>query len=269
MSREPGAGSRELHRGLMLIVMAFLAPPLQAQSGDPRMASGVAFMKALDPRSAADSFEAILAGDSLNAEANWRAALALVDIGKQVPDDRKDRARDSLYLVAERYARRAVMLAPDLADAHFVLGLAIGRSALTKGSREKVQAAAAVRNAALRALELDPRHDGAWHMLGRWNAEIERLSNVEEFIARNVLGGGVMREASHEEAVRCLSRAVELRGDFIYHRLDLAQVLIDLKRWAEARSHLEIIPTLPAQDVLDHVYRAQAAQLLRRILNRP
>jgi tetratricopeptide (TPR) repeat protein len=236
-----------------------------AQSSDLRLAAGIAAMKALDPRSAADSFEAILAGDSLNAEANWRAALALIDIGKRVPDNRKDRVRDSLYLVAERYARRAVALAPDLANAHFVLGLAIGRSALTKGSREKVQAAAAVRNAAGRALELDPRHDGAWHMLGRWNAEVERLSKVEEFIARNVLGGGVMREASYEEAVRCLSRAVELRGDFIYHRLDLALVLVDLKRWAEARSHLEIIPTLPALDVMDHVYRAQASQLLRKI----
>ena len=254
---------------MLFFLSHLLLPPKLSAQGDPRLAAGIGAMKALDPRTAADSFEAVLAGDSLNAEANWRAALALVDIGKQVPDDRKDRARDSLYLVAERYARRAVMLAPDLADAHFVLGLAIGRSALTKGSREKVQAAAAVRNAALRALELDPRHDGAWHMLGRWNAEIERLSNVEEFIARNVLGGGVMREASFEEAVRCLSRAVELRGDFIYHRLDLALVLVDLKRWAGARSHLEIIPTLPAQDVMDHVYRAQAAQLLRRIRNRP
>ena len=253
----------------MLLALACLVPSaLTAQNGDPRMAAGIAAMKALDPRAAADSFEAILAGDSLNAEANWRAALALIDIGKQVPDDRRDRTRDSLYQVAERYARRAVSLGPSLADAHFVLGLAIGRSALTKGSREKVQAAAAVRNAALRTLDLDPRHDGAWHMLGRWNAEIERLSNIEEFIARNVLGGDVMREASLEEAVRCLSRAVELRRDFIYHRLDLAQVLVELKRWAEARPHLEIIPGLPAQDVMDHVYRAQAVQLLRRIQNK-
>ena len=145
----------------MLLILVFLATPLRAQSGDPRMAAGIAAMKALDPRAAADSFEAILAGDSLNAEANWRAALALVDIGKQVPDDRKDRVRDSLYQMAERYARRAVAQGPDLADAHFVLGLAIGRSALTKGAREKVQSAAAVRNAALRAIELNPRHGGA------------------------------------------------------------------------------------------------------------
>lgn len=242
---------------------------LDAQAADSRLTGGIAAMEALDPRAAADSFEAILATDSLHPEANWRAGLALIDVAKRVPDDRRDPIRDSLYRRAEQYARRAVAANPDLADAHFVLGLALGRIGLTLGPRQRIRSAMAVRDAALRALALDPQHDGAWHLLGRWHAEIERLSNLEEFFARTFLGGDVLREASWEEAVRCLSRAVELRPDFIYHRLDLAEVLIELERRAEARPHLQTIARLPAQDVMDHVYRARAQLLLHQIRDRP
>ena len=61
-----------------------------------------AFQGDMHPRETADRYEAVLATDSLNSEANWRAAIARVDIGKQTPDQEKNRVRDSLYRVAER-----------------------------------------------------------------------------------------------------------------------------------------------------------------------
>jgi tetratricopeptide (TPR) repeat protein len=241
---------------------------VHAQDGDPRLAAGIAAMKALNPRVAADSFEAILAGDSLHVEANWRAALALIDVGKQLREEGEHPERDSLYLVAERYARRAVSLGPTTANAHFALALALGRAALTKGTKERVKYAKEIRIEAKQTLEIDSLHDGAWHVLGRWNAEIERLSNLEEFFAKHFLGAAVFREASYAEALRCLERAVQLRSDFIYHRLDLAMVYVDLKRWEDARAQLRVIPNLPSQDVMDHVYRARAAMILEKIQNK-
>lgn len=223
----------------------------------------------MDPRATADRYESALRRDSLDAEAHWRAAVALIDLGKQTPDNVKSTARDSLYRLAERYARRAVQLAPERAAARFALALALGRSALTRGRKERVRYAREIRDEAERAIELDPAHDGAWHVLGRWHAEVERLSNLEEFFARTFLGGAILSEASYAEAARCLERAVELRGDFIYHRLDLAEVYIELKRWDEARAQLRTIQDLPAKDVLDHVHRARAGVLLGRIRNQP
>jgi len=219
----------------------------------------------LDPRGTADRYEAVLARDSLDATANWRAAVALVDIGKQTPDNRKSATRDSLYRVAERYARRAVRLAPGQADPHFALALALGKVSLTLSSKQRVQYAKEVREAARRAIEIDPTHDGAWHVLGRWNAEVERLSNLQEFFAKAVLGGRVLSEASWDEAIRCMRKAVELRPDFIFHRLDLAEMLIERTRPDEARPHLELIQILPATDAMDHVYRARAGILLSRM----
>src|SRR5262245_36749764 len=112
------AGGRAGGRAVLLLLAVCLPARLSAQ-GD------------MHPRATADHYEAILGGDSLNSEANWRAAIALVDIGKQTPDKEKNRARDSLYRVAEMYARRAVRQAPQDAGPHFALALALGKASLT------------------------------------------------------------------------------------------------------------------------------------------
>jgi len=206
--------------------------------------------------------------DSLDAEASWRAAIAYVDLGKVTPDDRKDRIRDSLYLLAERHARRAVRLAPQDANAHFSLALALGKAALTKGKKERVQYAVEIRDAVRKSLAIDSRQDGSYHVLGRWHAEIERLSNIEEFFAKRFLGAKAFGEASYEEAARNLERAVALRPDYIYHRLDLAEVYVDMKRYADARRELDAIATLTTLDAMDPEYRRQAGALRSRIASR-
>jgi Flp pilus assembly protein TadD len=221
----------------------------------------------MNPRATADRYEAVLATDSLNSEANWRAAIALVDIGKQTPDNRKDKVRDSLYRQAEFYARRAVRQAPQDAGPHFALALALGKASMTRSARERVKSAKEVRTEVDRALEIDPNHDGAWHLLGRWHAEIERLSNIEEFFAKTLLGGKVFNEATWDEAIRCMRRAVELRPDYIFHRLDLAEMLLERKRPSEARPELEAIRDLPVLDAMDPAYQLRAAELLSRIRN--
>jgi tetratricopeptide (TPR) repeat protein len=132
-------------------------------------------------------------------------------------------------------------------------------------AKQRVKYAKEIKTEVERALEIDPNHDGAWHLMGRWHAEIERLSNIEEFFAKTLLGGKVFNEASWDGAIRCLQKAVELRPDYIFHRLDLAEVLIERKRASEARPELEKILTLPDLDAMDPVYRTRAKALLERI----
>lgn len=238
---------------------------LGAQSAADHVASGVAARRAMDVNEALRHFEAALAADSSDYEANWQAAVTLIDIGKQTPDEVKSAERDSLYARAERYARRAVRVRPAGADGHFALANAIGRTSLTKGKRERVQRAAEIRAEALRAIELDPRHDGAYHVLGRWNAEIMRLSGVERFFARNFLGGEVFNAASWDGAVANMEKAVELNPRRIFHRLDLAEIYVDLERFTDARTQLSRVAALPPADPGDAQYKARAAQLAERI----
>jgi tetratricopeptide (TPR) repeat protein len=253
----------------MIIAASIIAAgPLGAQTVAEHVSAGVAAREARDPAGALKHFQAALAQDSMDYQANWEAALALIDLGKATPDEVKSPARDSMYALAEVYARRAATANPSDAEGHFALANAVGRASLTKSKKERVQRAAEIRSEALRAIQLNPRHDGAYHVLGRWNAEIMRLSGATRFFARNFLGGDVFNQASWEGAVSNLEKAVELNPRRIYHRLDLAEVYVDRGRYSDARTQLQRVEALPVSDPLDPTYKQQAAELLKKIANR-
>lgn len=257
-------------RVLMLIsaLLAAGAGPLAGQTAEAEVQAGIAARDSLDAEGALRHFQRAAALDSNDYEANWRAALSLIDVGTETPDSIRSPARDSMYALSETYARRAVALRPEDAEGHFVLADAIGRASLTKGKKERVRRAKEIRDEALRAIQLKPTHDGAFHILGRWNAEIMRLSGVERFFARNFLGGDVFSKASWDGAVANLERAVELNPRRIFHRLDLARVYIDVKRYADARTQLERIQVLPPSDPGDPANKQDAAALLSEIASR-
>ncbi len=241
---------------------------VQAQSGYPPEVPGAPPAIYADPLAAAARLEAMLQADSTDAGAAWRAALALVAAGRAI-EGTDDRRRDSLYRAAQAHAERAVQLAPGSADAHFALAVALGRASLTRSGQAKVRDAGRILQAARAALALDPGHDGAWRALGRWHAEIMRLSAIERFVARRFLGGGVLGQASWDEAQRALERAVTLRGDWIEHRLDLALVYLDRGDTARAIPQLDAIARLPVRDATDPRSQREAAGLLQRLTGSP
>ncbi len=251
-----------------VLFAALLAAPAAAQTVPDLVAAGVTAMDARNPVAALADYQRAMALDSTSYEANWRGSIAAVDIGKQTPDSIPDPTRDSLYRLAERYASRAVAANPEGADGWFALANAIGRTSLTLGKKERVQRAAEIREAALRAIELNPRQDGAFHVMGRWNAEIMRLSGLQRFFAKNFLGGAVFSEASWDNAVAYMKRAIQLRPEFIYHHYDLALIYIDTKQWSLAREQLQAIPPLPLIDVMDPVWKNEAASLLQSLANK-
>ena len=254
----------------LLAVFGFLLTalgvrPAAAQDVGAHVAMGTAAVQAHDLRTGLAHFQAALALDSTSYEANWRASLVFLDLGEQIPDSIKSPERDSLYAQAEGYARRAVAADSTGADGHFALAAAIGRASLTMGKKDRIRRAALIRNEATRAIELDPRHDGAYHILGRWNAEIMRLSGFSRFFAKSFLGAGIFKEASWDGAISNMEKAVELDPGRLYHRLELAEILVDRKRYAEARAQLHQLAALPDREIMDSVYRRKAAALSARI----
>jgi tetratricopeptide (TPR) repeat protein len=254
---------------MTIIIALFWAspPPLAAQEPADHVALGVAANDAHDLQTALLHFQAALAQDFTNYQANWRAALVLVT-QDELAQKSSNSERDSLYALAVDYARRAVASDPAGADGHFALAAAVGRESLTLGQQERIREAAVIRSEALRTLALNPRHDGAYHILGRWNAEIMRLSGVSRFVARNFLGARVFKQASWAKAVYNMEKAVELDPGRIYHRLELAQIYTDRKRYADAERQLALVDSLPLREVMDSVYKRKGATLRRRIAKR-
>jgi tetratricopeptide (TPR) repeat protein len=231
------------------------------------MAEGVR-LAAMEPAAALARFEAVLGRDSLDVVANWRAAIAGSDMALPLTQKAERARRDSVLSRARVTAQRAARLAPNNPQALFALGLVLGNTALSRGTRERVRMATEIRSLALRAVAADSTHDGAQHLLGRWNYEVMKLSGVERFIAKSILGGGVFGQASWEEARRRLERAVTLDPARIYHRLDLARVLAARKETAAARRELGRITELPNRVAADTTYRREAGEMLAKLRDR-
>ncbi|MEO7985180.1 MAG: hypothetical protein ABI766_01515 [Gemmatimonadales bacterium] len=244
------------------------ARPAGAQDVHDHVNMGIAAVQAHDLATGLAHFQAALALDSTSYEANWRGAIAMMDEGEMIPDSVKSARRDSLYAGAETLARRAVTADSARAEGHFALAAAIGRASLTMGKKDRIRRAAVIRDEALKCIAIDPRYDGAYHILGRWNAEIMRLSGLSRFFAKSFLGAGVFGKASWNAAISNMEKAVELDPGRIYHRLELAEIYADRKRYADATRELDEAAALPDREIMDPVYRRQAAALATKLARR-
>src|SRR5919106_1409753 len=132
------------------LYLATLTPSIAAQQAADHIALGVAANEVHDVRTALQHFQAALDQDSSNYAANWRGAMTLLIIAEQLPESLRKPERDSVYALAERYARRAVVSEPAGAEGHFALAASVGEASLTMGQRERICRAAVVRREALR-----------------------------------------------------------------------------------------------------------------------
>jgi Tfp pilus assembly protein PilF len=98
-----------------------------------------------------------------------------------------------------------------------------------------------------------------------WNAEIMRLSRIERWAARNLLGGGALGEANWDNAQSYLERAAAIEPNRITHRLDLAGIYADRGETAKAREQYEMIARLPITDFNDPRYKQLAAERLEAL----
>jgi len=249
-------------RTAVLALVCALAPTAGAQSVAEQVAAGDREFAARKPTAALSHYEAALAADPKSYEALWKAARSAIDAGELEADAN---ARKQAYKKGEEYARRAVEANPADAEGHFSLARALGRTALSLGKRERVKYAGEVRTHALHALERNPKHAGALHVMGMWNAEIMRLSAIQRFAAKNLLGGKVFGEASWKEAVRYMEAAVAAEPERITHRIDLAEIYEDVGERAKAREQYRTILQSAVMDAKDPVYKQQAEERLKKI----
>jgi tetratricopeptide (TPR) repeat protein len=217
---------------------------------------------AYDNSMALKYFQAAVDEDTANCEALWKLARALVDVGEVSEKD----IMESYYVKAEGDARKAIAVCPDNADAHLELAVAVGRVALMSGPKKKVNLSKEVKTEAEKALELNPNHDIAHHVLARWHREVTHLSGIEKVVVKVVYGG--LPHASDEQAVEHFQKAIEINPDYINHHLELGITYQMMDKWQEAKAEFEKIAQLPQKDSQDPDHKSEAARRLKEVLKK-
>ncbi len=204
-----------------------------------------------------------LKGDSSSYEALWKGARAYADVGKSLEKVDRTKAKE-LYVQGAGLARKVVELYPEAPEVHFVLALCLGRLALFEGGKTKIRLSKEVKKEAERAIEIDPNHDGAYHILGRWHYNVATLSWVLRAFAK-LIYGGVPPGASVEAAAEMFAKAIEIDGTKPVHHLEYARTLKELWRYSEAREQLERCIELSQVQWEDPAHKAEASKMLEEI----
>jgi tetratricopeptide (TPR) repeat protein len=245
------------------IACLLLCLSLTALGDNPRVA---ALLKSGDVKNNRGNLKGAL-GDFLEAEKvepNNVAVLLriaeqysdLIDVTRGSPEAEKN-ARASL-----RYSQRAVEIDPNNAHAHLSLSISYGKLTDFTDNKTKIEYSKLIRDEALKAIELNPNEDFAYHVLGRWHFGIANINPVLKLLTKMVYGS--LPKASNQEAVQYLRKATEIAPQRIMHHYELARIYVALGQRDLARREWRKILDLPALDKQDEEERRIAAKSLRQ-----
>lgn len=184
-------------------------------------------------------YESALPTSVNKAEIFWRLARCYVSIG----DVTKREERERYYRTAESYATRAVQEDSLNSDAHCWRAIAIGYVAMYEGVRAKVQRANEIKRELDIALQLNPKNDVAYSILGTFYRTLGNVGWIEKQLASLLLGG--LPPGGFLEAEHALKKAIALAPTIIRHRFELGQLYLDMGKPEEAKKVFESAILLP------------------------
>ncbi len=169
----------------------------------------------------AELVEGLLAEQPADPGLLWRMGRALVRQGER-QDKKKERVK--YFERAEGLLRKAVGLAPKDTEAHFWLGLSLGKQGQSKGILKSLGMVKPLMREMETVIALDPGHGGAHHVLG------EMYRQLPGFF------GGDKRKAVAE-----LETALKLTPNYTAHYPALAEAYLEIKRKDKAVETLKRI----------------------------
>ncbi len=158
----------------------------------------------------------VTAGTALNTSAGYVLAAEATSLGA---DALPQNQRETAYDKAQEYAKKAVQLDANNADAYMEVARAVGRLAQFKGVLQSLNLAGEVKKNLDTALKLNPKLPAAYIALGLWNAEVP------------LVAGG----SSSQVEVNIL-KAIELEPTTIIHRVEYANALLKLSKRNKRRA---------------------------------
>jgi tetratricopeptide (TPR) repeat protein len=194
-------------------------------------------------------YETALRQDPEDPEALWRLARVHISLADILDGEERERH----IRTAERYARSCVRLDSLKSEGHTWLAAALGNLAMYEGSKTKVRLANEIRKELDIALQLNPRDDVAYSILGSFYRALGNISWLEKQLANIFLGS--LPTGGYEESETALQQATALAPLVLRHQFELALLYIDWDREEDALRVLRAashLPILVASDVPTH-----------------
>ncbi len=199
--------------------------------------------------------EAANAALALNTSEGYAMAAEATTVGASlVPDNQKK----PLFSKAQEYAKKAIAMNANNADAYFELARAEGRFAQYVGVFQSLGLAKDMKANLDKAVALDPKMAGAYVALGLWNANLDS-GGLKGAVAAQQTGAKKANVAPNFE------KAIALEPNAITHRVEYANALLLQGNKAAARAQLEKAVTFSATNFWEKRDLASAQAMLAKL----
>ena len=207
-----------------------------------------------DNHTALDYYKKALEQNSVDFDAIWRISRAFVDIGEHLPEDQQL----GYYEKSKIFADSAVNVNPDRSEGYTRRAIATGRVALFKGVWKSMGLVKSVKRDCEKAIELNPSDHIAIYVFARAHHKVAEKSKVFRWPLG--LGWG-----SKKEAQKLYEQSISFEPESVMFNLDYARLLVDRKKYKEAKELLARIPDFPITDEDDVENKKASKKLLEEI----
>ncbi|EYB67892.1 hypothetical protein DEIPH_ctg031orf0033 [Deinococcus phoenicis] len=177
--------------------------------------------------------EAATAAAALNTSAGFALAAEATTAGAGLSADAQ---KKPLFEKAQGYARQAIALDKNNADAYFELARAQGRLAQYSGILNSLNLAGDMKKNLDQAIRLRPNMAGAYVALGLWHANLVSKGGAATFLTG----------AKKAQIVPNFEKAIALEPNVAVHRIEYANALLLQGNKAGAAAQLQKAVSLPA-----------------------
>ncbi len=229
---------------LSLALLIFLqALEIHAQTASSLIAEGD---KLDSQQKTGPALKAYLQAEKLNTDNADLLIKIAKQFGESMTDKRSDEDKRKAGETALSYAQKAAKIAPKMSDAHLAVAICYGRLLDLVSVRTRVEYSRHVHDFTQKAIDLDPRSDYAWHMLGRWNQAVATMGSMTKGIVSLVYGG--LPNASLDKSKECFEKALKIKGDRVSHHIELGRTLAFMGKKDEARKQIESGLSMPNKE---------------------
>ncbi|MBC3539774.1 hypothetical protein ACFSC6_21195 [Rufibacter sediminis] len=180
-------------------------------------------------------YELLLSDNPEQLEALVKASIACGRIGSRFPDDTN---KSIYYQKALAFAQRSMAVDSLSADPNYVMALSLSTLCQTVSIKDRLVHLSQVKTYLDRALAQNPRHSGAWHLMGRWSFKVANLSFTEKS-ANKLLTNLPLPTSTNEEAISAFTKAIEVGPANLLYYYDLARVQREANLKSECVSTLQ------------------------------
>lgn len=241
---------------LFLLVNAVCA----AESADDLVAKGKVFEQKFDAEEALPLYLAAEKLEPKNPELLVRIARQYRWLMTDAPA-KEEKLR--LGYLALDYSARAAVAGPQNSDAQLATAITLGKMLPDLPAKEQIAASPRIKESADKALQLDPKNDTAWHILGRWNRVLADVNMVKRTLA-NVLYGGLPM-GSLEEAERDMKKAIELNPNRLMNYIELGRIYAQMGRKDDARQFINKGLAMPDAEKDDPETKERGRETLAKL----